>query len=157
MPPVLPYRDGTEIPEGYELESSRNTGLMAAGGVVFGVGYLTAFGIAASKGFDSANGWLAVPLIGPWVALTRRESPCDIEDVEVKEDAQKCVNSALDEAALIAVIAIDGLVQGVGAGLFIGGVASTRKQLVRKDVVRVTVAPQRMGRSGYGLGVIGVF
>ncbi len=157
LPPVLPYREGAEIPEGYELESSRNTGLMVGGGVVFGVGYVIAFGIAASKGFDRPNAMLAVPVIGPWISLTRRESPCDIEDVEVKEDAQTCVNSALDEAALIAVIAIDGLVQGVGAGLFLGGVFSTRQQLVRKDVARIHVAPQRMGRSGYGLGVIGVF
>ena len=157
LPPMLPYREGAEIPDGYELERSRNTGLMVGGGVVFGVGYVTAFAIAASKGFDRANGLLAVPVIGPWISLTRRESPCDIEDVEVKEDAQKCVNSALDEAALIAVIAIDGLVQGVGAGLFLGGALSTREQLVRKDVARVTVAPQRMGRSGYGLGLTGAF
>jgi len=156
-PPVLPYREGAEIPEGYELETSRNNGLMVGGSIVFGVGYVVAFGIAASKGFDRANGMLAVPVIGPWISLTRRESPCDIEDVEVKEDAQKCVNSALDEAALIAVIAIDGLVQGVGTGLFIGGAASSRQQLVRKDVARIHVAPQRMGRSGYGLGVVGVF
>jgi hypothetical protein len=130
---------------------------MTGGAVVFGVGYLVGFGIAASKGFDRPNGMMILPMAGPWVSLFRRESPCSIEDVEVKDDAQACVNRALDEAALIAIIAIDGLVQAVGAGLFLGGVFSKKEQLVREDMASLRVFPQPVGRDGYGLGMRAFF
>jgi len=120
---------------------------------VFGAGYGAALGVAAAHDFDSANGWLAVPVLGPWISLTKRESPCNIEDVNVKQQAEECVDSALDEASLIAAIAIDGLVQAIGAGLFLAGSFTKNKELVRDDVAGLTVRPRRIGRSGYGLGL----
>jgi hypothetical protein len=152
-PAVLPYRDGSPVPDGYRLEKTRVTGLMTAGGVVLGAGYATALGLAAAHDFSGGNAWLAVPLIGPWVALTKRESPCDIDELEVRQDAEECVDAALDEAALVAAIAVDGLFQAIGAGLFLGGAIATRQQLVRKDVAQVRVMPRRVGRTGYGVGL----
>jgi len=156
-PPLLPYRDDFPIPDGYRLDEGPSSGLMTAGGLVLGLGYTIAFGISASHGFDRANGWLVVPVLGPWVALTKRESPCDIGDVEIREDAENCVENALDEAALIAAIAVDGLVQATGAGLFLGGVLSRRRELVREDLQSFRIHPWRAGRLGYGLGVSGRF
>jgi hypothetical protein len=156
-PAVLPYRDGAPVPDGYRLEKTRVTGLMTAGGVVFGAGYATALALAGAHDFSGGNGWLAVPLIGPWVALTKRESPCDIDELQVKEDAKECVDAALDEAALVAAIAVDGLFQAIGAGLFLGGAIATRQELVRQDVAQFRVVPRRVGRTGYGVGVEGRF
>jgi hypothetical protein len=156
-PAVLPYRDGTPVPPGYRLERSRLNGLAVAGGLVLGAGWAVGLGIAAAHGFDHANGWLVVPVLGPWVSLGRRQAPCNIENVEVRDDVQRCVKDAMNEATLIAAIAVDGLFQVIGGGLLLGGVFSTRQELVRKDVARVRLTPLVAGRSGYGLGLLGSF
>jgi hypothetical protein len=130
---------------------------MTAGALVFGAAYATGLAVAAAHDFSAGNGWLAAPLVGPWVALSKRESPCDIEELEGREDAEKCVDAALDEAALVAAIAVDGLFQAIGAGLFLGGVFATQREWVRQDVAHVRLLPRRVGSSGYGLGLAGRF
>lgn len=146
------------MPDGYELRHTTSAGLLVAGAVTFGTAYLVALASAGSKKKGSGN--LAIPLIGPWLALTtKHESPCDLEvpgsitDVAASdEEVEECVEDALDEAVRLAIITADGVTQVVGATFLIAGGVG-RRELVHQDARRVRVRPEAVGSRGYGLGV----
>ena len=166
-PPVLPYRDGMPIPPGYHLEQHRWRGLILGGLVTFGAAYAYAFASAAVNGFGNGEGWLILPVIGPWAALASRSSPCNIADVPDfntgKVIVQKCIDDVQAEGVRLTLIAFDGVMQVMGAGLLVAGLVTYQTELVRDDLkldqraVRWRVGPRSFGRAGFGLGVDGAF
>jgi hypothetical protein len=131
---------------------------MIAGGVTLAVGYLAGIGYAASQGFDNGTGWLAVPVAGPWGAIQARDFKCKSSAQVSQKDINRCVDGALGEVGAITFLAMSGLVQAVGATLFLVGAGTVDHQWVRADLAEVEVqaAPGPVG-TGYGLQISGKF
>lgn len=150
-PEVLPYHDGERVPPGYYLEQSVRRGPVIAGSIVFGVAYTLGLSIAGGNNFSNQSGWLALPVAGPWLALAQRRDSCSSNST-----FGGCVDSAIGGAWARTGLVMDGLAQATGAALFIWGVTSHTRRLVRDDVARVEILPTTVG-SGYGVGAFGRF
>ena len=140
--------EGQPIPPGYYLDEGPIKGLVISGAIVFGIPYVLGLSIASGADFDNQSAWLAVPVLGPWITLGAREHDCTVDP-----DDSTC---DVDNAGMRTLYVLDGLIQATGAALFIAGMASSRKRLVRQDVAQITVTPAKIG-SGYGLGAFGRF
>lgn len=158
-PPVLPYYEGVEPPEGYVLQSHRNHGLMIGGGLTWVAAYGAGLIYAAGKNFDNGTGWLAAPLIGPWGAISGREFRCESSQNVTQKEIDTCVDGALSEVTSITFLAMMGMVQAVGVTLFFVGVGDTTEQWLRADLAEVEVSADagQVGDSGYGLVLNGAF
>ncbi len=147
-PAVLPYVEGSPVPRGYMLEEYHPRGLIIGGAVTLAVLYSISFSVAASNNFDNANGWLAVPVIGPFGWLAARKTPtCGTAPYTYTCD---------DESSNRTMVALDGMAQAAGAAMLIAGLAITRKHLLLVDPQDVIVAPYA-SPSGSGLNIIGRF
>jgi len=165
---VLPYREGLPVPPGYRVESRPATGLLATGGVTLAASYLAGLVIAQHHRFGEGMGWMAVPLVGPWGAIGARSFQCrvtgtegidsldDLDDVRTAQEAEACVRGAQREATTIAALAVDGLMQAIGAVVFVAGLASSTEELVWTGTtdVRVSARPRP---GGFDLGITGHF
>lgn len=158
-PPVLPYREGVEPPQGYVQSSYRNGALMTGGGLSFGAAYVGGLIYGIGKSFDNGTGWLAVPIIGPWAAIGSRDFKCKSSRQVTQSDIDQCVDGALSEVTSITFLAMMGIGQVVGATLFFVGVGDTTEEWVRADVAGVDVSADagQVGDSGYGLWLSGAF
>lgn len=130
------YESSSPVPPGYHVEVSDSDAAAKArtlGWISLGIGYGAAYVAAIS--LPGEVSWLYAPVIGPWV--------------EVADKNQD----------LRGLIAVDGLLQTVGAGLLIGGIATSGHRLVRDDApaARIEVVPARFGRGGYGVALFTVF
>jgi hypothetical protein len=160
-PAVLPYREGQPIPNAYRLESHANTGLIIGGLVTFLASYGTAVGFAAKHDFDNGLGWTALPVVGPYGAIGARSFSCTQTDPR----SQKCLHRAVDEVKAVTFLAVDGMIQAVGATLLLVGIADRTKELVRIDMPSASVTPtfwvadRRAGSEmdAWGLGLTGTF
>ncbi len=148
--PVYPYRDGMPLPPGYHLEERPRRGLVIAGWLVAGIPYGLGLTIAASSDFGNQSGWLAVPFLGPWLTLGKRDYGCDERDEYEDEDDRSCL-----EDAVVAPLIMDGIAQTAGGTLLLVGYLATKMYAVR-DGVSSVVVPSRVG-SGYGLTWAGEF
>jgi hypothetical protein len=155
-PPILPYRKGMPVPDGYEVVHRPNSGLITGGAVGLGLAYGVALIVGASEGFENGTGWLAAPLIGPWGAIGARKYECQSATQTVAE-AKKCVRAAVGEVQLITVIAVDGLAQLATVVVMIAGALSSHDELVRQDLVNVAVIPPSDKREPWQLGLSGKF
>jgi hypothetical protein len=157
----LPYREGDPIPPGYQLVSEANTGLVVAGSLVLGGAYLGSVIYGASS-TDNGGSWLFLPVFGPWGAMLNRKTPCSDDGAAVSVDdlndmGQDCAKELVSEAQTIAILLVDGIVQAAGAGLLIGGLASSETFLVyESQTANVRVSPVAHP-SGYALGLSGSF
>lgn len=126
---------------------------LIVGGIAVGLPYATGLGIAASESFDNGSGWLAAPVLGPWLALSGRRDPCAASEAkqEFDQDVGKCVAEPLVRGMLV----LDGVLQATGAVLLVLGGSSGSPS--RPAPPPVVAAPSPMGRSGYGLAVAGSF
>lgn len=131
-PPVLPAYPGMEPPPGYRAETRSNRGLAWGGGVTLAIGYAAGLGYGFSRDFEGGLGALAVPVLGPWLALTKREFDCG--KLGSVDDAQSCQDSTFREAQTFAVLGTVGLIQAVGGTLFLVGLLDRRQEWVREDV-----------------------
>lgn len=67
---------GGPIPRGARLESERSTGILVGGGLMFGIAYIYAFSTAFQRNLmcsgPCANnqGWMYVPILGPFAMMT---------------------------------------------------------------------------------------
>jgi len=158
-PPLLPYYEGAEPPEGYVLQSHRNHGLMIGGGLTWAAAYATGLFYAAGKNFDNGTSWLAAPLIGPWGAIANREFQCKSSQNVTQKEIDKCVDGALGEVTNITFLAMLGMTQAVGLTLFFVGVGDTTEEWLRADLADVKVTPDAgpVGDSGYGFILNGAF
>lgn len=155
-PPILPYRKGMPVPDGYEVVHRANSGLITGGVVGLGLSYGVALIVGASEGFENGTAWLAAPLIGPWGAIGARKYECKSATQTVAE-AKKCVRAAVGEVQLITVIAVDGLAQLATVVIMFAGALSSHHELVRQDLVNVAVIPPADKREPWQLGLSGKF
>ena len=146
-PATLRYVEGAPIPQGYAIDEYHPRGLIIAGAVTLGSLYLISLSVAPTDDYKNGNGWLAVPVIGPfgWLA-TRKEQMCGYGSYTY---------TCSDESSNRTLAMLDGLGQVAGATMLIAGLAITRKQLVLMDN-NVVVAPYATS-TGSGLRLMGRF
>ncbi|HEX7601304.1 MAG TPA: hypothetical protein VF316_06850 [Polyangiaceae bacterium] len=141
--PMVHYRDEAPRP-GYHLVRSQMTGFFAASSFVLILSYSFSFAFAVDAKFENGSAWMAVPLVGPFVGVTKlycggftRQPPYS-----------DCGSASMMTAeALIAL----GVVQNVGAVLFPFGFLHRRYW--QRDGLVPTVAFQ----DGLRVGVVGTF
>jgi hypothetical protein len=160
------YVEGRPIPPGYHMESRPKKGLVIAGPIVFGVPYIFSASVAASSRY-SPDRWLYLPVIGPFADLAARASQqCTSNTVQVGPGQTDTTESCIDDSGARFTLMLDGLMQTAGATMLILGLALPTHLLVRDDAPYTgstashfawTIRPKTMGRTGYGLGVDGVF
>jgi len=150
-PAELPYNEGAPIPRGYVLQEYHPRGLIIGGAVTLGVLYAISLSVASSNNFNTANGWLAVPVIGPFGWLATRKAPSNI--CGSGTFTYSCNN---DDSGNRTAVVLDGMGQVAGAALLIAGLAITRKHLVLIDQSEVMVAPYASS-TGSGLRIFGQF
>jgi hypothetical protein len=136
------YVEGQRIPPGYTVEERVRRGPIIAGSIVFGVPYMLGLLAASADDFPNQSGWLAVPVVGPWVTLVSREDTCDVPTYDGDDYSYDCTDGVQT------LLVLDALMQTTGAVLFVWGVSSTKKVLVRDDAAW-SLTPARVG-SGYG-------
>jgi hypothetical protein len=111
---VVAYRGGP-IPLGMHVETRRSRGLIALGGVLFGLTYVgSAAFSAASQWVCSGSslcvngfGWLVIPIAGPFVS-----------------------SGLAQDGGVRASLIIDGVVQAAGFGVLLASVLTPRQVLV---------------------------
>ena len=160
-PMEMRYVEGRAIPQGYHLESRPRKGLVVSGSIVFGIAYFLSLSVAASSKYEPDR-WLYAPLIGPFVDLGNRKENCSTIPMGSFGTSTTCQDDSSERFFLMA----DGLMQASGSLMLILGLALPQQLLVRDDAPYVsgspsrfawTITPRGMGRSGYGLGVVGTF
>jgi hypothetical protein len=132
------YEEGQPIPPGYRVETRARRGLIIAGAVTFGVTYLLsafAASIAVDGGGSEEFGPLFVPVAGPFITI----------------------GTAGSEGTGTFALVLDGVAQAGGIAMFIAGIATEEKFLMRNDVSKpnITVTPMMVGDSSFGLGIRG--
>lgn len=147
-PKYLPYHEGQNIPQGYYLEDRMRRGPLIAGIIVLAIPYGLGLSVAGGDNFSNQTGWLALPVLGPWVEMAERHNTCPT--------ATTLDSSCGDDAAVRTLLVLDGLMQATGAGLLIWGASSHTRRLVREDAARIEILPAQVG-SGYGIGALGTF
>jgi hypothetical protein len=156
-PPLLPYEEGLPVPAGYQVVDRPVTGLVT-GGVI---GMVTSYGagiiVGATQGFKNGTGWLVAPIVGPWAAIATRKYECAASSTVA--EARRCVNSAVGEVQLITFLAVDGIAQLATGFVTLAGLVSTRKALLRTDLMpaQVSVIPPGPGHDGWAITARGEF
>jgi hypothetical protein len=161
QPVEMRYVEGRPIPQGYHVETRARKGLVISGSIVFGVPYLLSMSVAASSHYQPDR-WLYAPVVGPFINLATRADDCNPNGTSGTSSQFNCS----DDSGVRFFLMMDGLMQVAGATMFVLGLALPTTLLVRDDApyvgkkgnqLAVTVQPYATGRSGYGLGVVGIF
>lgn len=136
---LIPYEEGTPVPPGMRVATRVRAGLIAAGASIVGTTYLvtTVAGSAIATAADRPDAaWLFAPVVGPWVYAASGEGV-----------------SGLGAFWL----AVDGLLQGAGLAMLLGGALNPVRGLAYAGVEatgpRWTVAPGFAGGPGASLDV----
>jgi hypothetical protein len=143
----LPYQAGQPIPPGYEKVTRHRTGLAGLGAFFFLVAYTPslAAGVNALGRHSSPNNSdfdpgpvsaLMIPVVGPLITSSGA--------------------SNYQPAGYSQLLVVDSLVQAVGLGLVIAGLATERPVLVRKSITVYTATPY-LSSGAAGLAVAGAF
>jgi hypothetical protein len=114
------------------LESHRNWGLVGVGGVIWVGSYIAGLAAAGSDP-ENGSGKMAIPLLGPWLALGGRQFACELD--LTLESAQRCQAEAIQETTIVATYAALGVVQILGATLVFTGIFDRKESWVRADLV----------------------
>jgi hypothetical protein len=150
MRPPLRYRyiEGTPLPEGYHIEERANRGLVGGGAALIAVPYfIGALGALSVQG-DGNSGYLAIPILGPWLTLGNRESSCG----EIGEPSPGGFDCFMDQAGS-GLLITSGVMQALGTGMIVLGLVNTREYAVA-DYATVRFTPVATPSSG-GLVVSG--
>jgi hypothetical protein len=136
------------MPEETPTADSAPGALIGAGLFVLAASYMPAIAVAESS--DSrVDEHLYVPVAGPWLDLVRRPT-CNAIDCST-------------EFGNRALIATDGLLQGLGAFMTLVGLltldedAGTQPIAKNRDKPTVHVSPAQLGSSSYGVSAFGSF
>ena len=125
---------GESIPGGGRVESSRASGALIGGIVVFTLAYApTAYVGATSHGNDAI---LAVPIVGPWLDLVRRPA-CVPPASSIPLPVDPCMVETATRAALVT----SGALQGLGALLTAIGLPSSSRVVEGDRGVAIVPAP----------------
>lgn len=125
--------------------------------MVFLGAYVASIAVAGSEGLGNGTGWLLVPAVGPWVAMSQRKSPCEGLDSTNVATANECAARASKEAASIGMLVVDGLVQSAALVAFGAGVFAVDRYLERQGPQAAVVAVPLWTGSGVGVGLAGRF
>lgn len=143
-PPVVVAQPTTQVTS--ETRTILPNPAMFATGAITLAGFYGASVIVASQSDNGGDRHLYVPLVGPWLDMADRQ-PCG-----------GATNRSCDsETTNKVLLAGDGVFQAVGTLLLIGSFLSPEKRVETTTAAKVTVAPQRYGKSGYGLVLGGSF
>ncbi|MEJ7735671.1 MAG: hypothetical protein WKG00_41595 [Polyangiaceae bacterium] len=147
-PKTMPYEDGDPVPPGYHVDTHVRKGLVIGGAVTFGSVYLlTALSAAVAQsaadgvGSDADEATpLYIPVAGPFIAMGTLNA----------------------EGGGIFALALVGVAQAAGLGMFITGMAAPKTELVRNDIgaldkPQVRLAPVASKRGEPGLSLVGSF
>jgi hypothetical protein len=157
--------EGRPVPSGYHRETRVRKGLVVSGPIIFGIPYILSASVAASSRFEPDR-WLYLPVVGPFADLGARGSHCSRDTLLVSPGVTNTSETCVDDTAARFFLMLDGLMQTAGATMLILGLALPHHLLVRDDAPYTgsvpgqfawTIGPRSMGRTGYGLGVDGVF
>jgi hypothetical protein len=129
------------LPAGYHVERRTNPLQAANGAFLFGGFYGTGIGVAVVNDLRYHTGWLALPVVGPWVVLLSGATACDAADETAGFDCHAKEKQVL--------LVIDSLAQAGGIVWFIAGMRGSRV-VVRDRVASVIVVPSPLGVVGYG-------
>jgi hypothetical protein len=144
------------VPPGYKVVTRPARGIITGGAVGLAASYGTAAILGAARGFDNASGWLAAPIIGPWLAITQRTYPNCV--ATMIDQARRCINRAVHEVQYITFVAVDGVFQLATGFLLLAGLMSSKDELIREDLVpKVSVLPPAPGRKEWALSIQGKF
>lgn len=146
----IPYEEGDPVPPGYRVATQPRRGLVIAGSIVTGVPWLLSAAAAGAANYEDGTAFLLIPALGPWLTLATRSANDD--ECEADRDSASCAGNV----AVRAILVMDAIVQTAGVVMFISGFAFPRKRLVQTHVT-VGAAPVRVGRDGYGLGLVAAF
>jgi hypothetical protein len=153
------------VPGGARVESTRSSGVLVAGIIIFGLGYLPSayMGIGGKHGLGKSDGYdgiLLLPVAGPWIDLAARPG-CTPPPGSDQLPVDPCVGESIGKAALV----IGGTLQTVG---FVFGAIglSSRTEVVEPERDRGvrgasskatwTVVPTANAR-GSGAAIVGTF
>jgi hypothetical protein len=144
----MPYEDGDPVPPGYHVDTHMRKGLVIGGAVTFGTVYLlTALSAAVVQSAADGIGEdadeatpLYIPVAGPFIAMGTLDA----------------------EGGGIFALALLGVAQAAGMGMFITGLAAQKTELVRNDIgaldkPQVRLAPVASKRGEPGLSLVGSF
>src|SRR5690606_14233296 len=135
LPPRYRYIEGAPLPEGYHIEHRANRGLVGGGAALVAVPYLVGAFTALSLQGEGSSEWLALPLVGPWVALGARNSSCG----EIGEPPPGGFDCFSDQASC-SLLVTSGVMQALGVGLITLGLVNTREYAVA-DYAKVQLTP----------------
>lgn len=120
-----------------------NRPILIVGGALLLGSYVPTAVLASTEGRSVEDRNLLIPVVGPWLNLAdRRCDGCD------------------NESGNVAMIVGSGVLQGVGAGMMIMSFLVPEKieaATIQAGPVKLHFAPTQYGRSGMGLGTVGVF
>jgi hypothetical protein len=168
------YDPAKPVPPGYHVETSLSP-LFGVGVVMFGLPYGLSVWAGAkplvspsSSSACPADRWLVVPIGGPFIAADGRGRVVHFSSDSLANARQFACEDA--DGVGRAVLAFDGLLQIVGAGLVLAGLGQTRAVLVQDGLpkpvdpavhlserVRWRVVPWHSGTSIAGVDVVATF
>ena len=120
-----------------------NRPLLFTGGFLLIATYVPTAIIANSEGRSVEDSNLLIPVVGPWMNIADRR--CDGCDNETRN---------------IALAMASGVLQGVGAGMTILSFFVPEKvaaATIQAGSLKLQIGPSQVGRTGMGLGTVGVF
>jgi hypothetical protein len=133
------------------LREDPRYGLVTGGFLLAGIPYAIGLAVAAGANFENGTDWLAIPFVGPWLTLGRRQYGQCEQGQNTTSESLTCVGDVFVVMGLI----MDGILQTGGGTMVLIGYLATKKRLVRNDWV-MTISPRVIG-SGYGIGASGAF
>ena len=140
---MVRYRDEAPRP-GYHLVRSQMTSFLVVSSFFSVIGYFGSLGIATTAQFENGSAWLAVPVAGPFVAMTK----VYCGGFTPQRFEVDCGNANMIAAEGLLAL---GILQTVGAVLFPFGF------LHRHYWQRNSVVPTVSAHDGLRLGVVGTF
>lgn len=135
-PVALPAYGKFPPPPGYIEKVQHNRGLVGVGTGVFLASYGLGIAYAAASGFKQQSGWVAAPVIGPFVAASQRDLDCE-GTPSTPAAVEACQRETMSEAGAVAILAGIGIGHVLGVSLLAAGFLDRRRIWVREDLVSV--------------------
>ena len=140
-PTIDDWPTSAPAPPGYHWGSRPRFGPIGTGSALFAIpylvgGFIVTLDYEASAAPDSNLNWLLLPVAGPLIELAYSSS----------------------SAASVLLVA-DGVMQALGMGLIVYGIAWPAPILVRNDfgLVHLLPMPMTLGKAGSGVSLVGTF
>lgn len=140
--PMVRYMDEAPRP-GYHLVRSQMTGFFVPAYFFFATGYLASLVVAGTAKFENGSAWMAVPIVGPFVGVTKAQYCGSFTPPHEPSD---CAGPMASQGLMAL-----GIIQVVGAVFFPFGF------LHRYYWQRNSVVPTVSFQDGLRLGEVGTF